>query len=107
SSLMKPAREKLWEHLKVAKVREFQTGTAYIPNIYAEIKTSHEDVLETLSRQITDSVKWRQSLEALDQRGFEIAYEIGPGKVLSGLMAKTLNKTLYSVSNLESLKVLK
>lgn len=61
---------------------------------------------ERLSRQITGSVRWRETSLRLPEEGIERVVEIGPGTVLSGLIKRTCpNLTLENVSSLEDLPV--
>ena len=66
-------------------------------------KTSDEDVKILLKNQIKSSVKFMQSIEFMIENGVDTFIEIGPGKVLSGLV-KQINPdvNIYSVENLES-----
>lgn len=102
-SMMLPAQNKLWELLKNTKINEFKENQAYIPNISAKVTSQSTRVLEDLRNQITGSVRWSQSLTELETQGFETAFEVGPGKVLNGLMSKTLNKSLVGISTLEDI----
>lgn len=67
-------------------------------------KTSDEDVKILLKNQIKSSVKFMQSVEFMVKNGVDTFIEIGPGKVLSGLV-KQINPdvNIYSVENLESI----
>ena len=61
---------------------------------------------ERLSRQITGSVRWRETSLRLPEEGIERVVEIGPGTVLTGLIKRTCpNLTLENVSSLEDLPV--
>lgn len=61
---------------------------------------------ERLSRQITGSVRWRETSLRLPEEGIERVVEIGPGTVLTGLIKRTCpDVTLENVSSLEDLPV--
>ena len=61
---------------------------------------------ERLSRQITGSVRWRETSLRLPEEGIERVVEIGPGTVLTGLIKRTCpDLTLENVSSLEDLPV--
>ena len=61
---------------------------------------------QRLSRQITGSVRWRETSLRLPEEGIERVVEIGPGTVLTGLIKRTCpNLTLENVSSLEDLPV--
>ncbi len=94
SSLMKPAEEKLRNHLETI---EIQTATIpYIANIDAKQYLANKDiVLENLTKQVCASVLWSQSISTLPEESLFI--EVGPGKVLTGLNKK-INKTLKTIT---------
>ena len=61
---------------------------------------------ERLSRQITGSVRWRETSLRLPEEGIERVVEIGPGTVLTGLIKRTCpDLTLENISSLENLPV--
>jgi [acyl-carrier-protein] S-malonyltransferase len=57
-----------------------------IANIDAEEKKAAETSRDALIRQVTGTVQWVRSMQALIARGVEAFVEVGPGKVLCGLM---------------------
>ncbi len=59
-----------------------------VNNVDAQIPASGADIPEKLSRQICGSVLWRQSMERLIGAGFDSFVEVGPKKVLRGLMRR-------------------
>ena len=84
SELMRPAAQKLEEDLRAT---EF--GPLSIPlvtNADAEIITTGEEARESLIRQVTLPVRWEQSMRALLDEGVTTFVEVGPGRVLSGLL---------------------
>ena len=86
SHLMAGAEQKLGEALAGAHV-----GVPDIPvicNFAAEEVREPERIRETLTRQVTGSVRWEQSMRILLERGHRLFIELGPGKVLSGLMGR-------------------
>ena len=83
-SLMQPAQDRLAADL--AALNFSQPQVPVICNIHAR---PVEDVLssrEALVRQVTGSVKWSESMQLLIARGVQTFIEVGPGKVLCGLM---------------------
>jgi [acyl-carrier-protein] S-malonyltransferase len=73
-------------------------------NVDAELVTEELGARETLVRQVTGSVKWEQCNRLLIGKGVQIFVEIGPGKVLCGLMRQTdRSKTCVNVSDCASL----
>ena len=83
-SLMKPAQEKL-----AVDLRELEFAAPKIPvvcNVYARPVEDAESSKEALVRQVTGSVNWSDSMQLLISRGVQTFIEVGPGKVLCGLM---------------------
>lgn len=83
-SLMKPAEERLAGDL--AEVGFDRPRWPVIANVYARPVEEAETSREALIRQVTGSVKWSQSIEWLIGKGAQSFVEVGPGKVLCGLM---------------------
>jgi len=94
-SLMKPAQDRLSLDLEALNFSPPQIPV--IANVYAKPVEDAVSSREALIRQVTGSVKWSESLQWLISRGVETFVEVGPGKVLCGLMRqidrakKTLN----------------
>jgi [acyl-carrier-protein] S-malonyltransferase len=86
-SLMKRAEENMKPLLAATKISSM--AFPYIANVDALV---HMDgVVPRLLQQICGSVRWEQSMQGLNGLSVTEAYEIGPGKVLSGLMRR-INK---------------
>jgi [acyl-carrier-protein] S-malonyltransferase len=83
-SLMKPAQERLAEDLQ--KVKFSIPGIPVIANVYAQPIEEAEVAREALIKQVTAPVRWSQSMQWLIHRGVQTFVEVGPGKVLCGLM---------------------
>lgn len=94
-ALMEPAAEGLREVLEGVEVRPFPVGV--VTNVEAALNSDPERVKPLLVEQVTAPVRWEESVETLVELGCECAVELGPGKVLSGLIrrldrrVKTLN----------------
>jgi len=87
SPLMQSATDGLREALAQAPMKD-----AAIPvyaNVTAEPVTSAEDIRDLLCRQITSPVRWEQTVRSLIRDGASSILEIGPGKVLQGLVKRT------------------
>ena len=99
SSYLNNASEELFTVLKEVDFKEPNKKLVF--NTVG--KTSDEDVKILLKNQIKSSVKFMQSIEFMIENGVDTFIEIGPGKVLSGLV-KQINPdvNIYSVENLES-----
>jgi [acyl-carrier-protein] S-malonyltransferase len=101
SPLMKPAADKLREVLDGTSMKD-----AVIPvvvNVSAEPIVSAGEIKDKLIEQLYSPVLWEDSVQKLIDLGVDTFIEIGPGKVLSGLIKK-IDKSVktYSVSDEES-----
>ena len=86
SSLMKEAGEKLKEE---ANKYEFKmTDVKLIANTNAEILQNVDEIKEEIYRQSFGPVKWVDTINKLKAQGVTTIYEVGPGKVLAGLIKK-------------------
>jgi len=86
SALMQPARDRL-----AAEIEKVEFQTARVPvvaNVSGEYVTGPDDIRTSLVEQLTNPVLWSDSMARLISDGFDEYYEIGPGKVLSGLMRR-------------------
>jgi len=63
-----------------------------IANIDAEYYKSEEEIIEGLTKQLTCPILWQKCMERLIADGVESYYEIGPGRVLTGLMRRINRK---------------
>ncbi|MBF0594406.1 MAG: ACP S-malonyltransferase [Candidatus Omnitrophica bacterium] len=86
SSLMKPAAEKFSGAL--AGVAFKMGDIQVITNVTGKPQATAEDVRANLTRQIYSSVEWVESIQFLASQGITDIVEIGPGKVLKGLVRK-------------------
>jgi [acyl-carrier-protein] S-malonyltransferase len=103
SPLMKPAGDRLGKTLEGVLIDDLKVPL--ITNVEAEINTSKEKVKTLLVNQVSSPVRWEESMQRMIQEGIEQVLEIGPGKVLSGLM-KRIHPDLET-KNLEDLQTLK
>jgi [acyl-carrier-protein] S-malonyltransferase len=103
SRLMQSAREKL-----AAALAEMELRTPSIPVIcnYAATAVSEAaDIRAKLEQQVTGSVRWTASIQALVAMGHRNFLELGPGKVIAGLVAKIdKDSVVHSVEDLASLE---
>jgi [acyl-carrier-protein] S-malonyltransferase len=83
-SLMKPAQDRLAADLQLLKLRT--PDVAVVCNVDAAVVEDGGSAQDALVRQVTGSVKWDQSVRLLVAKGIQVFVEVGPGKVLSGLM---------------------
>jgi [acyl-carrier-protein] S-malonyltransferase len=83
-ALMKPAGERLGKDLDRVPIRDPQIPL--VNNVNAELVRSAAGVREGLKRQATAPVRWEQAMRVLRSENVEWFVEVGPGKVLSGLL---------------------
>ena len=86
SPLMAPAREELAEAIKNTVFSE-PTCPVY-QNVVAKAVTNPDEIKENLIAQLTAPVRWTQCIQAMIVDGGTEFIEVGPGKVLQGLMRK-------------------
>lgn len=102
-SLMKPARDRLAADLAALTFQKPSVPVAC--NIDAALVDNADRSRDALIRQVTGSVKWSQSMHLLIAQGVEHFVEVGPGKVLCGLMRQIdRSKSCASVSDEASLR---
>jgi [acyl-carrier-protein] S-malonyltransferase len=103
SPLMKPAGERLEKALEEISVSNLRIPV--VTNVEAEVNTSKDRVKGLLVAQVSSPVRWEESMRKMIGKGIEQVLEIGPGKVLSGLMKRIDNR--IETGNLEDLQTLK
>lgn len=103
SPMLKGAGEKLGKELENVTVHPMRIP--YIANVTADYVTDVKEVKPLLTKQVSSSVKWRQTVEKMIADGVDTFIEIGPGKTLSGFMRK-INRdvTVYNVEKLADLE---
>lgn len=102
-SLMKPAQDRLESDLKKLEMQKPVYPVAC--NVDSELVTDDLRALDTLVRQVTGSVKWAHCMQLLIAQGVETFIEVGPGKVLCGLMRQIdRSKTCLNVGDDASLQ---
>ncbi len=97
SSLMQGAADKFKTALKDASIHP--TAIKVVTNVNALAQNSADEIRANLAKQITASVQWVASVEYMASQGITHYIEIGPGKVLKGLVRR-INPNL-SVQNIE------
>jgi len=101
-SLMKPAQDRLEVDLNALRMQNPVYPVAC--NVEASLVVDEQRARATLVGQVTGSVKWEQCMRLLIQQGLETFVEIGPGKVLCGLMRQIdRSKTCLNVGDEASL----
>ena len=102
-ALMMPAQERL-----AADLEKIEYGTFKFPifhNFDAEVNSDPARVSEKLALQVSGTVRWLQSVQRMADAGVTQFVEIGPGKVLTGLVRQIDKDVQYAnVENSESLR---
>jgi len=88
SPLMEPARQGLEEFLRSMTIN--RPSRPVIANVTAKPVTEREQIKALLVKQVTSPVRWAQTMAYLRQAGVTRIYEIGPGKVLTGLAKREM-----------------
>lgn len=102
SRLMKSAAD---EFINTAKTVSFNTpNIAFYSNVLGERLTDFSDMPTLLASHIVSPVKFVSELEAMVRDGFDTFIELGPNKVLTGLVRKTLTDVTFA--NVENEKTL-
>ncbi len=101
-ALMMPAQQKL--NADLLKLEYNELRFPIVENVSGELNTSGARVGEALTQQVSNPVRWLQSVEHLVKLGVETFIEVGAGKVLSGLV-KQINRDVrcLNVENAVSL----
>ena len=103
SKLMEPAARRLAEKFDYVKVGDFKYPV--ISNVDAEPNYTKENIKELLIRQVSSAVKWEDSMKKLIKMGVNRVIEIGPSRILCGLMRKIDRKVkVYNIENSKNLK---
>jgi [acyl-carrier-protein] S-malonyltransferase len=84
SALMMPAQEKLAHDLQ--KTRFDKLRVPLVTNVDADTIETGEQARDALVRQVTAAVHWEESVRLLIEEGVNTFVEVGPGKVLTGLL---------------------
>jgi len=100
SSLMKEAAEKF--KIELEKVDFLTPGINVVSNVTADYEKTPSEIKENLVKQLYSPVRWEESIQKIAGQGIEAFFEIGPGKVLKGLLRR-INPGL-KVHNIETSK---
>ena len=102
-ALMKPAQERLAADLETVEFQDLPTRL--VTNVDAAEIQKGDVARESLVRQVTAPVRWLQSVEHMIASGVETFVEVGPGKVLTGLIRQiSRDVKCFNVEDAESLK---
>ena len=106
TEMMSSAAEKLKNAIENCQIQP-PLNISVIANIDADYYQSSEKIAEGLIKQLTRPLLWQKCMEKLLADGVEKFYEIGPGRVLTGLMRRINRKIkVENISGLEAIKSL-
>jgi [acyl-carrier-protein] S-malonyltransferase len=91
STLMQPAAERMAQALAEVDVKP--TIVPLVSNVLAEPISHPEDIIKRLVEQVTGRVRWAESVQYMSDQGVNKVFEIGSGKVLTGL-ARRIDRDL-------------
>ena len=105
-SLMEPAAKKMKKIINTISFKEPKINL--IANVTAEEVNNTLEIKNLLVKQIVSKVRWRESVLNMVGKGVNEFIEIGPGKVLSGLVkridAKVLTKSINTIDEIKNIK---
>ena len=105
SKMLTGAGEKLGEVLASVEVHKPQIP--YVANVTAAYVTEADEVKPLLTKQVSSSVRWQQSVETMLADGVDRFIEIGPGKTLAGFIRKINREaTVINIEKFEDLEKL-
>ena len=105
SQMLADAGDRLGKVLEEVAVCDIQVP--YIANVTADYVTDKGQVKELLTKQVSSSVRWEQTIRRMIEDGVDTFIEIGPGKTLSGFMRKISREVkTVSIEKLEDLQKL-
>jgi len=103
SKIMLNAEDKMKSYLN--EITFLNPKTSIISNFSAKNTKDHNTILECLTQQMSNRVKWVDSIKLLERLKEDKIIEIGPGKVLSGLIKRISNSfTFYNINDIVDLK---
>ncbi|MDA8215746.1 MAG: ACP S-malonyltransferase [Nitrospiraceae bacterium] len=100
--LMEDAGKKFEEALKEVDIRD--ALVPFVNNVEAKFVSNAEDIRKSLVLQLSRSVLWEDCIKTISSSGISTFIEVGPGKVLSGLVKRIEPAAkIFNVENMESL----
>ena len=104
-TLMKPATEIMREKILNTKFKNPQFKI--VNNVTASPETNSDIIKELLIKQISSTVRWRESMVKISKNNTKNFIEIGPGKILTGMVKRTIkNVNCFSINSIDDIKTL-
>lgn len=104
SKLMQPAADEFEAALKTMDITFNKPQVQFFSNLYGTEMPDFDNMPEKLAKHIVSPVKFTSELALMSEQGFESFVELGPNKVLTGLVKKTLKGV--NAMNVENAKTL-
>lgn len=103
SRLMEPAKNKLKDYINDIHFNDPKIPV--IANSTADFVESNEEIVSALEKQLTNAVRWVESMELMGENDVELAFEVGPGRVLKTLMRR-IDRSIktYNIQDKDSLE---
>ena len=95
--IMQPADDALAEVLSEVDIRSPEIPV--VSNVDAQTHSDPEEIRQLLIRQVVNPVRWEDSMNLMLGEGCTDFYEVGPGKVLKGLLKRISRKTACTTIN--------
>ena len=106
SELMRGAQDEFREYLET--IRFEAPARPVVMNVTADVAEDPDEIREIMTKQLCSPVKWYDSIQKMMDAEIEIFAEIGPGKVLTGLLKKILPvdypAEIYPVNSMKTLE---
>ena len=106
SELIKGAQDEFKEYLHTIGFDAPQNKVFF--NVTADSEENPTEIKETMVRQLCSPVRWYDTIIKLMEEKVEVFVEVGPGRVLAGMLKKTLPKEypgkIYNISNMKQLE---
>ena len=100
---MKPAADNMEN--KIGKTKFTNPLFKVVNNVTANSEDKIENIKELLVKQIFSTVKWRESIINMTSNGVKNFIEVGPGKVLSGMVKRTVKGVnCFSINSITDIK---
>ncbi|MEJ2164851.1 MAG: ACP S-malonyltransferase [Desulfobacterales bacterium] len=107
SDLIKGAVGEYKEYLDTIAFNAPQTKVFF--NVTADVEENPEEIRDIMARQLCSPVRWYDAMNKMISEAVDVFVEVGPGRVLAGLLRKILPKDhpakVYNVANLKQLEV--
>ena len=102
SPLMGPAKDGMQEYLSAVAFKKPDMDV--IPNVTGHAENDPDRLKANLVDQITNPVRWHQTMQCEKGRGIDTMIEVGPGKVLAGLAKRELKDArIFNIDTLEDI----